>query len=176
MRILLAEWDTYVSDILKNKSTKAVILDLRNNPGGYLQDAVDIGSEFVNTGSVVVQEERSDGTIKKYKSDNSLPRLLSLPVAVLINGGSASASEILAGALHDDRQAKLVGETTFGKGTIQEPEDLGNGIGLHITIAKWLTPSGVWVNGKGLEPDVKIINEQNATSDAQLDAAIKLFE
>ena len=171
-----SEWDSKINEILANKSAKAVILDLRNNPGGYLQGAVDIASDFISPGSVAVIEERSDGSKKNYTVDNKLARLVDLPVVVLVNGGSASASEILAGALRDDRKAKLVGETTFGKGTIQEPEDLDGGAGLHITIAKWLTPSGFWVNEKGLEPDVKIKNDANATVDAQLDAAINLLK
>jgi carboxyl-terminal processing protease len=96
-------------------------------------------------------------------------------VAVLINGGSASASEILAGALRDDRDIKLVGDKSFGKGTIQEPIDIAGGSGLHVTTAKWLTPGGTWVHEKGLTPDVGIANSDNATEDAQLNAAIKLF-
>lgn len=171
----LSEWDSKVSEILSKNSVKAVILDLRNNPGGYLQGAVDIASDFIKTGNVVVIEQRSDGTKKDYKVESRLGKLTDLPVVVLVNGGSASASEILAGALRDDLGAKLVGETTFGKGTIQEPEDLDGGAGLHITIAKWLTPSGVWVNEKGLDPDIKIKIDPNATSDAQLNAAIQLF-
>jgi carboxyl-terminal processing protease len=94
---------------------------------------------------------------------------------VLINGGSASASEILSGALRDDRSIKLIGDKSFGKGTIQEPIDIAGGSGLHVTTAKWLTPNGTWVHEKGLIPDVAVANKDNSTDDAQLDAAIKLF-
>ncbi len=170
-----SEWDLKIGEILSNKSTKAVLVDVRNNPGGYLQSAVDIASDFIKVGNTIVIQESSDGSKKNYQSDKT-PRLANLPVVVLVNGGSASASEILAGALRDDLGAKLVGETSFGKGTIQEPEDLDGGAGLHITIAKWLTPKGIWVNDKGLAPDVEIKNDANATGDAQLDAAIKLIE
>jgi len=104
-----------------------------------------------------------------------LPRLESYQTVVLINGGSASASEILSGALRDDRGIKLVGDKSFGKGTIQEPVDMTGGSGVHITTAKWLTPGGTWVHEKGLTPDVLIANPDNATEDAQLNAAIKLF-
>jgi carboxyl-terminal processing protease len=98
-----------------------------------------------------------------------------MPVVILINGGSASASEIFAGALRDNLGVKLVGEKSFGKGTIQEPIDIDGGSGLHVTVAKWLTPSGVWVHEKGLEPDVKISNQENSSEDAELNSAIKLL-
>jgi carboxyl-terminal processing protease len=94
---------------------------------------------------------------------------------ILINAGSASASEILAGALRDDRGIKLVGDKSFGKGTIQEPIEVTGGSGLHVTTAKWLTPDGTWVHDKGLTPDVEIANKE-ASADAQLDAAINLFK
>ena len=98
-----------------------------------------------------------------------------MPIVVLINGGSASASEIFVGALRDDLGVKLVGEKSFGKGTIQEPIDIAGGSGLHVTVARWLTPDGTWVHEKGLDPDVKIGNQENASGDAELDAAIKLL-
>jgi carboxyl-terminal processing protease len=92
-----------------------------------------------------------------------------------VNKGSASASEILAGALRDIKGIKIVGETTFGKGTVQEPQDLENGAGLHITIAKWLTPNGTWVNDKGLEPDVKVQESSDGKTDDQLAKAMELL-
>jgi len=92
----------------------------------------------------------------------------------LINGGSASASEILSGALRDDKGVKLVGDKSFGKGTIQEPIDIVGGSGLHVTTAKWLTPNGTWVHEKGLMPDVVIANKEDLV-DLQLEAAVKLF-
>jgi carboxyl-terminal processing protease len=100
--------------------------------------------------------------------------LTETPVVILINKGSASASEIVSGALRDHNRAKLVGETSFGKGTIQQAEDLGGGAGLHVTIAKWLTPNGIWVHQKGLEPDVKVdLDKNNPEQDTQLQKAIE---
>ena len=99
---------------------------------------------------------------------------LTQPLIILINKGSASASEIVSGAMRDYKRAKLVGETSFGKGTIQQSEDLGGGAGVHITIAKWLTPKGNWVHGKGLEPDVKVaLDSKDPTRDTQLEKAIE---
>jgi len=173
-----SEWDKAVSQITDKCQTqkvacKGIIIDLRNNPGGYMETAVDIASDFVPTGTTVVVQQNGDGTKQEYKSEK-LPRLLNYKVVILINGGSASASEILSGALRDDRAVKLVGDKSFGKGTIQEPIDITGGSGLHVTTAKWLTPNGTWVHGVGLTPDVLVANK-DATSDAQLDAAVKLF-
>lgn len=166
------EWQKAVKEIVAKKETKGMVLDLRSNPGGYLQGAVDIASEFIKMGSTVVIEERGDKTKSDYKVEK-VGLLQNMPVVILINQGSASASEILAGALRDDRKVKLVGETSFGKGTIQEPEDLEGGSGIHVTIAKWLTPSGYWVNEKGLEPDVKIEDDPKTAQDEQLQKAIE---
>lgn len=173
------EWSKAVAEVTDKCQTqkvacKGIIVDLRNNPGGYMQSAVDIAGDFVSMGTTVVIQENGDGTKQEYKSEK-LPRLLNYKIVVLINGGSASASEILAGALRDDRDIKLVGDKSFGKGTIQEPIDISGGSGLHVTTAKWLTPNGTWVHEKGLTPDVEIANKE-ASGDAQLDAAIKLFQ
>lgn len=168
------QWNEKVGEIVKNKNIKGIVLDLRNNPGGYLEGAVDILGEFVKTGSVSVIEERSDGKKKEFRTER-IGKLMSIPLVVLINGGSASASEILAGALSDINKAKLVGEKTFGKGSIQEPIQINGGSGLHITVARWLTPNGIWVNGIGLEPDVKISDDEKTTEDEQLQKAIELL-
>ena len=167
------EWNNAVSEIL-SKNTKGIIVDLRNNPGGYMQGAVDLASDFVQNGSVVVIQENGDGSKEEYKSE-SLPRLAKYKTAVLINGGSASASEILSGALRDLKDIKLVGEKSFGKGTIQEPIDMTGGSGIHVTTAKWLTPKGVWVHGTGLTPDIEITNPTDGSNDDQLEAAMKLL-
>lgn len=169
------QWNKKVDEIVKNKNTKGIVLDLRNNPGGYLEGAVDIYGEFVKAGSVGVIEERSDGNKKEYKTER-IGRLMTMPLAVLVNGGSASASEILAGALADANRAKLIGEKTFGKGSIQEPIQINGGSGLHITVAKWLTPGGTWVNEKGLEPDIEISDDEKTTEDEQLQEAINVLE
>lgn len=167
------EWNIAITEVL-TKNTKGIIVDLRNNPGGYMQAAIDLASDIVPSNSVVVIQQNGDGTKEEYKS-TSLPRLGKYKVVVLINGGSASASEILAGALRDALSVKLVGDKSFGKGTIQEPIDMNGGSGIHVTTAKWLTPKGTWVHEKGLTPDVEVSNIDGTTEDAQLNAAIKLF-
>ncbi len=170
----LEEWDKAVSQVVAGRP-KGVILDLRNNPGGYLQRAIDLGSEFVADG-VIVEQQGKDKT-ETFNVDRA-GRLLGTPLVVLINKGSASASEILAGALHERIGAKLVGEKSFGKGTVQEVEDLPGGAGIHITIAKWLLPSGKNIHGVGIEPDVKVdyvANDKDPKADNQLDKAIEVL-
>jgi carboxyl-terminal processing protease len=169
-----SEWEEAVIEIIKNPNIKGVVLDLRNNPGGYLVASVDIASEFLISGSVVVTEASANGEKYDFVVER-IGRLLSMPTVVLVNEGSASASEILAGALRDIRNIQIVGEITFGKGTIQEPQQLGNGAGLHITVSKWLTPSGFWVNDGGLEPDIIIADDTETSEDEQLQEAIKLL-
>ncbi len=166
------EWDKAVSEVLKKPEVTAIIIDVRNDPGGYLQAAIDIASDFVPTGTNVVMQQGGDGSRQEYKSQK-FGRLQKYSVAVLINGGSASASEILSGALRDNRGFKLVGEKSFGKGTIQEPIEIPGGSGLHVTTARWLTPNGIWVHEKGLDPDIKIEDDEKTTNDEQLEAAIK---
>lgn len=169
------EWQKAVQDISSKSGIKGIILDLRNNPGGFLQDAVDIAGEFLAKGSVVVIQESGSGAKEELKTTRE-GAFVNSNIVVLVNGGSASASEILAGALHDDRKIKLVGDKTFGKGTIQEPQNLEGGAGLHITIAKWLTPNATWVNGTGLDPDVKIKDNPDTKEDEQLIQAVQLFQ
>ncbi len=160
----------------KDSSIKGVILDLRNNPGGYVNDAVFIASEFLKVGTpVVVQDMGTSGQETLSVKRNGL--LLDVPLIVLINKGSASASEIVAGALRDAGRARLVGEQSFGKGTMQNADDLGEGAGLHVTIARWLTPKGTWVgngkNGTGLTPDdVVQLNSKDPSLDTQLQQAV----
>lgn len=174
------EWNKVVSDIL-NSQAQAIILDVRNNPGGFLESAVFIASEFLDGGNVVLQEN-NDG-IKVPFRVNRVGKLFSMPLEVLMNKGSASASEIVAGALQDRKRAILIGEKSFGKGTIQQTQDLDNGTGIHITVAKWLTPNARWVNELGgLSPDVlvelpKLADSQSLdmTKDPQLEKAIELL-
>ncbi len=168
------EWQKSVNEIAaKGDSIKGIVLDLRNNPGGYLQDAVDIAGEFLEANSVAVIQATVDTQIP-LKTDRE-GRFINAKVVVLVNGGSASASEILAGALRDNKKIKLIGEKTFGKGTIQEPQELDGGAGLHITIAKWLTPNGTWVHDKGLEPDDKVEDKADTEEDEQLLEAVKVL-
>lgn len=166
------EWDEAVIDILKKPSVKAIIVDVRNNPGGYLQGAVDLASDFLEVGDVVVIEENGGGDKQSDKVER-MGRLKKYKIAVLINKGSASASEIFSGALRDNLGTTLIGSTSFGKGTIQQPEQIDGGSGLHITIARWLTPNEIWVNEKGLEPDIKIDDNVETEEDEQLIEAVK---
>ena len=172
------EWDASASEIAENYAqgeTLGLILDLRNNPGGYLSGAVYIASEFLPSGIVVKQESVKEG-LQTYSVDRK-GKLLTIPLVVLINKGSASASEIVAGALRDYDRAKLVGEKTFGKGSIQEAQELPAGAGLHVTTAKWILPKGEWINGKGIEPNVKIeLDEKKPDRDLQLEKAREILE
>jgi len=173
------EWEAAVNEINQitkqpnNQTTKGVILDLRNNPGGYLQGAVFIVSEFLENGPVVIQEN-AQGQRQTFDV-NRRGQLTEVPLVVLINQGSASASEIVAGVLQERGRAKIVGEKSFGKGSIQEAEDLSQGAGLHITTSKWLLPSGKWINGQGIEPGVKIEDDQETEKDEQLEKAIEVL-
>lgn len=168
------EWNKAVADIL-SAGPDALVLDLRNNPGGFLEGAVFAASEFLEEEDVVSQEN-SEGERINFKVSRT-GKLTKLPMNVLINKGSASASEIVAGALQDKKRAKLIGEKSFGKGTIQEAQDLAGNTGIHITVAKWLTPNGRWVNdSQGIDPDVKIeADKEDQTKDPQLDKAIELL-
>lgn len=171
-----SEWQKAVTEITnRNPKITGIVLDLRNNPGGYLQSSVDIAGEFLKLGSVVVIEDKGTNGKTEFKTDR-VGKFTDLKVAVLVNGGSASASEILAAALSENKGIKLVGEKTFGKGTIQEPLQLDLGSSLHITTAKWLTPKGNWVHEKGIEPDVKIMDDEKTTLDEQLQEALKLLK
>ncbi|MEX2053570.1 MAG: S41 family peptidase [Patescibacteria group bacterium] len=170
------EWDEAVAKV---KNPKGIVLDLRSNPGGYLSAAVYLASEFLNSGTVVLQEDadgsRSPLTVQSTAGDHAFA---GVPVVVLIDEGSASASEILAAALAERADAQLVGQKSFGKGTVQDAVDLDDGSGLHLTIAKWLTPNGTWVHDKGLEPDFKVEltdEDINAGRDPQLDKALDLL-
>lgn len=171
------EWDSAVNE-LKTKGIKRVIIDLRNNPGGLLEGAIHIAGDFLTTADVVVQQEDANGNrVQKYSKTEG--RLQDVQIVILINKGSASASEIVTGALSDHNKAKVVGETSFGKGTVQAVDNLNDGSGLHLTIAKWLTPRGTWVHKKGIEPDVKIaLTEDDLKNnlDPQLDRAILLVK
>ena len=172
------EWNDAVTQIV-SQNPQVAILDLRNNPGGFLKGAVFISSEFLDEGNVVLQENNEVEQVS-FKVDR-VGRLTKLPLEVLINKGSASASEIVAGALQDRKRARLLGEKSFGKGTIQEAQELSAGAGIHITVAKWLTPNGRWVNQmQGLDPDVKIEvskdEKQDPEKDPQLEKALELLE
>ena len=168
-----SEWDEAVSEILKHKQLKGIILDLRNNPGGYLKGSVALASEFLKTGQIVVKQESAKGETETY-SVTKAGKLLTQPLVVLVNKGSASSSEILAGALRDNQRAKIIGEKTFGKGTIQEALDVAEGAGLHVTTAKWLLPSGQWVNEtKGITPEIEVQDNKETAKDEVMEKAME---
>lgn len=162
-----------------NKQNSQIILDLRNNPGGYLDVANDIAGWFLEKGDIVTIEEFGDGRKNKEYKAGGNGAFLEYKIVILINQGSASGSEILAGALRDNRQILLIGETTFGKGSVQELEQLEEGSSLKITVAKWLTPNGEFITNKGLEPDIKVeMTEEDYKEgrDPQLDRAIEIIK
>jgi len=153
-----------------------LVLDLRNNPGGYLESAVDMASWFLPIGEVVAREKFGSGEENVFRS-KGYDIFENLPMVILVNEGSASASEILAGALQEHGIAKLVGEKTFGKGSVQELVQITPDTSLKITIAKWLTPNRKSLSDNGLEPDIKMeITEKNieAQKDPQMEKALEV--
>lgn len=158
------------------KNPQAVILDLRRNPGGYLQSAVEMVGFFTPKGTVVVKEKDKNGTIQEEKTTTD-PTIGQTKLIVLIDEGSASASEIVAGALQDTGRAQLVGAKSYGKGSVQDLIDLGGGATLRLTIAQWLTPKDRAISHVGIEPDIKVeLTEDDfkASRDPQLDKAMEL--
>jgi len=164
------EWDKIVNQILVSEDLDGVVLDMRSNPGGFFDGAIDVASEFIKSGTVVSQKGKY--TQQDFSARGGA-RLSHLPVVVLVNRGSASASEIVAGALRDQLGAKLVGERTFGKGTVQDRRKLSNGGGLHITIARWLLPGGSWIHKEGLEVDVEAKDNPDTKQDEVLLEAVR---
>ena len=158
---------------------KGLIIDLRNNPGGYLDAVTNISGWFLDKGLIILKEDFGDNNIKITRATgNGL--LKDLPTVVLVNEGTASAAEILAGTLRDNRGVKLIGTQTFGKGSVQELVSLRDNNSLKITIAKWLTPNDTLIQGNGLKPDLEVQNngelgsysQLNLTQDQQLQAAL----
>ena len=152
---------------------------MRNNPGGYLQSAIDIASKMLPQNKVVVIEQGSDGNQQKmYTTGGDIAS--NIETVILINEGSASASEILSGALKDNRtNVTLIGEKSFGKGSVQELINLDQGTAAKITVAHWLTPNGDQINGVGIEPDQKVDytnDDFNNNRDPQLDAAMTFLQ
>jgi carboxyl-terminal processing protease len=173
------EWNEIINQLsgASNDQYPGIVLDLRNNPGGYLEGAVYLAGEFLPAGKLVVTQQYGDGSKVEHKVTRN-GRFLKEKLVVLVNGGSASAAEILSGAIQDYKRAKVVGEKTFGKGSVQQPEDFPDGSGIHITVAKWLLPSGNWVDKNGINPDIVIEPEENPTDetrDIQLEKAIEVL-
>lgn len=165
---------------LEKDNTKGIILDLRNNPGGLLDVCADIADEFLGEGTIVYTEDKN-GEREYLKSDK---KKTDLPLVVLVNEGSASASEILAGAVKDMERGVLVGTKTFGKGIVQRIINLPDGSGYKMTVSEYFTPNGTNIHGIGIKPDVKvdlseeveIIGPENLNEDVQLKKAIEIME
>jgi carboxyl-terminal processing protease len=153
------------------QGSRGIVLDLRGNPGGYLTSAVDVTSAFLKDGVVLYQERRdNDGSRRPYRTTGSA-QVPDLPIAVLVDHNSASAAEIVAAALRDNQRAVLIGETTFGKGTVQELHKLSDDSQLRVTVAQWLTPAGQAIQGHGLVPDQSVAAVDG--DDAPLEAAVQ---
>jgi carboxyl-terminal processing protease len=162
---------------LRGRRVRGLIVDLRDNPGGYLNSAVDVASQFLKEGSIVVYEER-DGSRQQIVA-HSGGLATDLTLAVLVNRGSASGSEIVAGALRDYNRAVLIGETTFGKGSVQLPKDLSDGSAVRVTVGTWLTPGGKLIQGQGLAPTIEVKptpDDEKAKRDVVLDKALEWFK
>ncbi len=163
----------FADDCLKNKCQK-IVLDLRNNPGGYLDSAIDVGSLFIKDGAIVKEVDKAGN--RKVSNVTQPAKLAGIPVIVLINNGSASAAEILAGAISDHKAGTLLGEKSFGKGSVQSVEDLAGGSALKVTVAKWLTPNDSAIDGVGITPQIEVKmteDDINAGKDPQLDRALQ---
>jgi carboxyl-terminal processing protease len=148
--------DEVKAALLKFKDKKGLIIDLRGNPGGLLPNAIDIGSMFIKKDEAIVHVVNREGEKQSYRASGKVIVDSKIPVAVLVDGGSASASEILSGALQDDHRAVLIGTKTFGKGLVQTVHPLSDGSGVAITTNKYLTPAGHDIHKKGIEPDIKV--------------------
>lgn len=160
------EWNAAVAKIVAEPGLAGIVLDLRNNPGGVFDEAVSMASEFVSDGTVVTQAGRY--TSKSFSASGNA-RLKNYPLVVLVNQGSASASEIVAGALRDRKNAKLIGQKTFGKGTVQDRHVLSNNAAVHITVARWLLPSGEWIHEDGIPVTIEVSDNPETEVDEVLE-------
>ncbi len=177
-QVLDFDFNKAAQEILSSPA-KSIVLDLRDNPGGYLDVAQDIAGWFLKNGQTVTVEDFGKGKDRKPFLAQGNSNFVNYPMVVLINGGSASASEILAGALRDNRNIQLVGEKSFGKGSVQEVQSLMGGAFLKITIAHWLTPKGNSISEVGLDPNVKVDftdNDIEQKKDPQLDKALEIIK
>ena len=163
---------TSLAQQLQEQDIKGLVLDLRNNPGGFLQTSVDIASFFLEQGTDVVSEEgRKEG--KKVYTTKGQPLLADIPLVILVNEGSASASEILAGALADHKQVPIIGTQSFGKGSVQELITLKDGSSLRVTVAKWFTPSGRSIDDEGIAPTIEVKDNRDTEEDEVLQRALE---
>jgi carboxyl-terminal processing protease len=168
-------FDQAVQEIVKT-NPRGIILDLRNNPGGYLDTSIEVASEWIEKDAVV--QEKSSEKIEFEHLSRGRARLKNFPTAVIVNQGSASASEIVAGALQDYGLATVFGKKSFGKGSVQALRKLEDGSSVKITVTKWLTPKGRSINDEGIMPDYEVdltLEDYNANKDPQLDVAMKFL-
>jgi carboxyl-terminal processing protease len=179
--VKLAEFNAKATKELKKvlqdmmaQEPKGLILDLRSNPGGYLQTSVEVASQFLDEGLVLTEKGKGNLEREYPAEDDGLAT--EVPLAVLVNAGSASASEIVAGAIQDSGRGILVGERTFGKGSVQLPHTLSDGSELRVTIARWFTPKGREIQGIGILPDIEVEmtpEDLEAGHDPQLERAVE---
>lgn len=170
------QFDKGIKDFF-GKGGKKIILDLRNNPGGYLDQSIKMASEWIEKG-VIVSEKGNDGNSQDHES-LGYARLENIKTIILINGGSASASEIVAGALQDNKKATIIGTKTFGKGSVQDFEMFPDGSALKLTVAEWYTPNGRNINKEGIVPDIEVVEEwdkEKVGEDVMIDKALELLK
>lgn len=169
--------NNFIRDLETHKDVKGIVLDLRNDPGGYLEMAIEVASEWIEDG-IIVRERDNTGTERQHQA-RGRARLAGYKTVILVNEGSASAAEIVAGALQDTKKATLVGKTTFGKGSVQKYESLEDGSAFKLTVAQWFTPDGRAINEVGIKPDIEVdLTEAdfNADRDPQMLKAIELLK
>ncbi len=173
-KILLPEFRK-ITPMLRGLKSRKIIIDLRNNPGGYLDVVQGIAGWFIKKGEVVAWQDMGNGRKRRSYLSEGPAIFNKYKIVVLINGGSASAAEILAGALRDNNNVKLIGEKSFGKGSVQQQFYLLDNSFLKVTIAKWLTPNGYSINSVGLKPDIEVKNDNKSKKDKQLEKAIEVI-
>jgi carboxyl-terminal processing protease len=162
--------------LIEEDQVQGLILDLRDDPGGYVDAAHKIASQFVATGPLYWEQAAGEDPIARQPDPDGVATDTSIPVVVLVNGGTASASEIVAASLHGNGRAKLVGEKTYGKGTIQEFKELPGAGGYRLSVRKWLAPDQTWIHGVGIQPDVESVPpaDQPADQDVVLDKGVEV--
>jgi carboxyl-terminal processing protease len=154
---------------LSADNIQGLILDLRNNSGGLLQESIDVASVFLDGGIVLYERTKSD---ERVFEATSVGEVTDLPLVVIVNSGTASAAELVAGAIQDRERGILIGQTTYGKGTIQQIFSLTDGSSIHITSAEWLTPNMNALDGAGLNPDISMIPDENGR-DVEIGEALR---
>ena len=173
-RDTVSDFDKAVAEALDAGNDK-IILDVRSNPGGFLSSAITLAERFVPINSVIVIENKASGEPTTHTS-NKPPSIQDIPVVVLQDKGSASASEILSAALKDNNNAPIVGETSFGKGTVQIVNNLSGGTSIKYTTAEWLTPNKMHIDGVGIQPTYEVQNNPDTEQDEQLDKALEIIQ